>query len=284
MNIYCALLERQERDPDDPEERPEPAEQAGDQPRRPEAAKPQPVTPVNIDFAGLKRRTRQVTRSAAPIFSYEPARDSRTLAFVTREPAGTRSVSTLYTIQDDGKRQTRITASSPSGVDTAEAPPARGGLERAAISNLNFTGDSRTIYFMEADGIYSVPVPASALATSGSSTAASSAAASPPARKRINFNARVKIDRSAEWAEMFGDAWRTMKYRFYDPKMHGRDWDAARAKYQPLVEHVGDRQELLNLINEMIGELNASHTGTAPPTQPREGAAVTRHLGLDLEA
>ncbi len=41
-----------------------------------------------------------------------------------------------------------------------------------------------------------------------------------------------------------------------------------RAKYQPLVEYVGDRQELLNIVNEMIGELNASHTGAAPP--PRD--------------
>ena len=47
---------------------------------------------------------------------------------------------------------------------------------------------------------------------------------------------------------MFGDAWRTMKYRFYDPKMHGMDWDAAKAKYEPLVRDVGDRQELLAIL------------------------------------
>ena len=41
---------------------------------------------------------------------------------------------------------------------------------------------------------------------------------------------------------MFDDAWRTMKYRFYDAKMHGKDWDAMRAKYKPLVSYVGDRQ------------------------------------------
>src|SRR5438445_67823 len=75
-----------------------------------------------------------------------------------------------------------------------------------------------------------------------------------------------------------------MKYRFYDPKMHGFDWDAARAKYQPLVEHVGERQELLNIINEMIGELNASHTGAAPPPRGRESGGVsTGHLGIELE-
>jgi tricorn protease len=83
---------------------------------------------------------------------------------------------------------------------------------------------------------------------------------------------------------MFGDAWRTMKYRFYDPKMHGKDWDAMRSKYQPMVEFVGERQELLNLVNEMIGELNASHTGAAPGPGGREGAAQTGHLGIDFVA
>jgi len=97
--------------------------------------------------------------------------------------------------------------------------------------------------------------------------------------------AKVKVDKSTEWAEMFDDAWRTMKYRFYDPDMHGKDWDAARAKYQPLVQDVGDRQELLNIVNEMIGELNASHTGAAPPPRGREsGAIATVHLGVELEA
>jgi tricorn protease len=76
-----------------------------------------------------------------------------------------------------------------------------------------------------------------------------------------------------------------MKYRFYDVKMHGTDWDAMRAKYRPLVEYVGDRQELLNIVNEMIGELNASHTGAAPPPAGREPNAVsTGHLGVELES
>ncbi len=95
----------------------------------------------------------------------------------------------------------------------------------------------------------------------------------------------VRIDKPAEWQEMFGDAWRTMKYRFYDAEMHGHDWDAMYAKYKPLVEYVGDRHELMNLINEMIGELNASHTGAAAGRDrgAPENNVATSHLGLDLE-
>ena len=59
-----------------------------------------------------------------------------------------------------------------------------------------------------------------------------------------------------------------------------------RAKYKPLVAYVGDRHELMNVINEMIGELNASHTGaSAGGGRPgaRAAGAPTRHLGIDLE-
>ncbi|HEY9384781.1 MAG TPA: S41 family peptidase, partial [Gemmatimonadales bacterium] len=97
------------------------------------------------------------------------------------------------------------------------------------------------------------------------------------------FTARVAVDLSAERSQMFDDAWRTMKYRFYDPAMHGKDWDAMRAKYRPLLAHVGDRDELLNIVNEMIGELNASHTGAAAPPGGNAGRPTTAHLGVELE-
>ena len=128
------------------------------------------------------------------------------------------------------------------------------------MSTLNVSRDGRTLFFTERDGIYSVPLPASPPPGSSSAAATASAGRADATRRRISFTVRVRVERPAEWAEMFDDAWRTMKYRFYDPQMHGMDWDAARAKYRPLVDYVGDRQELLNIVNEMIGELNASHT------------------------
>jgi len=304
VQLFSVVLERLERDPDDPEERaeaeaaeaqqapPAPAGEGGAGAQGPGARRQtggprQPARPVNVDWAGLKRRTKQLTRMPFPVTSYNVSPDGRTLVFATLELAGQANVPAVYAVQDDGRRLTRVTASvSPVAAGGGDNPPPTpgGGGGGGGVSNLNVSRDGRTLFFLEGDFVYSVPMPSSAAAGPAASAAApasSSMAAAP--RRRVNFVAKVRVDRPAEWAQMFDDAWRTMKYRFYDPKMHGTDWDAMRAKYRPLVEYVGDRQELLNIVNEMIGELNASHTGAAPPPSGREpGSVSTGHLGLEL--
>jgi tricorn protease len=293
--IYSVLLEHQDKDPDDAEEREaeapqQPAGEGGEgaAPAGPPRRGPQanrPPREIKMDWDGLKRRTRQITRMPFPIFNYTVTPDSRTIVFVTTEPAGMASVPVIYSIQEDGRRLSRITAGQPPN-ENAEGGPGGGGFG-GGVSGLNISRDGRTLFFRERDNIYSVPLSAAGGAAAGNAPAGATSAASgggPGARRRINFNVRVRIDHPAEWAEMFDDGWRTMKYRFYDPNMHGMDWDAARAKYRPLVDFVGDRQELLNIINEMIGELNASHTGAAPPPRgPGSGGVSTSHLGIELE-
>ena len=225
-----------------------------------------------------------------PIFNYTVTPDSRTIVFVTTEPAGPASIPVIYSIQEDGRRLTRITAGQPPNEAEGGGPGGGGGFG-GGVTGLAVSRDGRTLFFRERENVYSVPLSAAgagaaAAAAAGRDAAATGAAGAgaPGGRRRINFTVRVRIDHSAEWAEMFDDGWRTMKYRFYDPKMHGMDWDAMRAKYRPLVDYVGDRQELLNIINEMIGELNASHTGAAPPPRGLRGEGVsTGHLGLELE-
>jgi len=280
--IYVVGLERQDKDPDEPEERPDAPEPAAEG-RRGGPGAAQAAKEVNIDWDGLKRRTRQVTRMPFSVFDYDVAADSRTLVFVTTEPAGgTRRTPVVYSIQDDGRRLARITS---GGADEGVPGPGRGGRGGfgGGINNLQLSRDGRTLFFQEAGGVYSVPMPGGGGPAEARGPVASPLGGAAP-RRRVSFNAKVRVNKPAEWAEMFDDAWRTMKYRFYDPKMHGFNWDAARSKYQPLVEYIGDRQELLNVVNEMIGELNASHTGAAPaPGGRSEGAASTAHLGLELE-
>src|SRR5216684_4351754 len=284
VQINSVGLERLDRDPDDPEEQAAPAtpDDAGEGAPPPRRPMNRPPHETKVDWAGLKHRTRQVTRMPFPISTYAVAPDSRTIVFVTSEPAGIASTPVIYSIQEDGKRLTRVAAGGPPAADEGGGG---GGGFGGGISGLGISRDGRTLFFFERNGIYSTPLQSGAAATAAATAGRGPAAgAGEGARRRISFNVRVKIDHPAEWAEMFGDAWRTMKYRFYDPAMHGKDWDAAKAKYEPLVADVGDRQELLNIINEMIGELNASHTGAAPPPAGRAAGGVsTGNLGIELE-
>jgi len=69
----------------------------------------------------------------------------------------------------------------------------------------------------------------------------------------------VKHNPRAEWGQMFREAWRIQRDFFYDAEMHGVDWDGVLKLYEPLIPRIATREDLNDLIGEMIGELNAGH-------------------------
>ncbi len=73
-------------------------------------------------------------------------------------------------------------------------------------------------------------------------------------------NWRVAIKPEEEWQAMFVQAWRHVRDTFYDPNTHGQDWEEMRKRYQALIPSVGCRSELTEILGQMIGELNASHS------------------------
>jgi tricorn protease len=68
------------------------------------------------------------------------------------------------------------------------------------------------------------------------------------------------IDPRAEWRQLFADAWRFERDFFYDPNMHGVDWQAMREQYGRLIEDAVTRYDVNFVLGELIAELNASHT------------------------
>ncbi|MGD2216503.1 MAG: PDZ domain-containing protein [Gemmatimonadales bacterium] len=68
------------------------------------------------------------------------------------------------------------------------------------------------------------------------------------------------IDPRAEWRQLFTDAWRLERDFFYDPGMHGVDWNAMRQRYGRLLDYAVTRWDVNFVIGELIAELNASHT------------------------
>lgn len=63
----------------------------------------------------------------------------------------------------------------------------------------------------------------------------------------------------ADFRGIFLDAWRLERDYFYDRNMQGVDWSAMRERYLPLVDRVADREELNDVIAQMVSELSALH-------------------------
>ena len=71
---------------------------------------------------------------------------------------------------------------------------------------------------------------------------------------------QLSISPQQEWQQIFEDAWLMHRDSFFDPNMRGVDWQAAKAKYQPLVDRLTDRNELNDIFVQMMGELNSLHS------------------------
>ena len=94
---------------------------------------------------------------------------------------------------------------------------------------------------------------------------------------------KLRLDRQAEYLQIFNEAWRIQRDWFYDPGMHGVDWQATGEKYRQFISHCGNRADLNYLIGEMIGELNVGHTYIYGGERGRGGARVqVGRLGVDF--
>lgn len=94
---------------------------------------------------------------------------------------------------------------------------------------------------------------------------------------------RMLVDPKVEWAQIFNDAWRMEKEYFYDPGMHGIDWNGVRARFAPLVPHLGRREDLNTLIVQMIAELGVGHNRAGGGDVYTNMAAKPGLLGADFQ-
>src|SRR5882724_9740787 len=182
--IYYVALEREDRDPADPEDRPEQGDlqdQTNDAVTRRVAGAQRNAPPkdINIDWAALKRRTRQVTRMPFAVFDYAIGADNRTIVFVTTEPAVIRSVPVVYSIQEDGRRLTRVIAGEPPAADEGGGGRGGGGGFGGGINNLNISRDGRTLFFREGSSVYTVALAPTTGAGAGAGSGAGAPAAAP---------------------------------------------------------------------------------------------------------
>ena len=198
---------------------------------KPEAGKPDAATPakpkvepVNIVFDGIRERATYLplgVSAEAPAISP----DGKTLVF--RSTLSGQSVLYSYNLDE-------LVREAPTPQQIASSK--RGKRSYA------FTPDSKSIFYLDGGTVTTTTLEA-------------------PRPRAVAINAEMEVGFDQEKLVAFNQAWTLLDRSFFDPKFHGQDWGALRARFTPYIEgaHTGD--EMRRLTNLMIGELNASHSG-----------------------
>ncbi|MFQ5742902.1 MAG: PDZ domain-containing protein [Acidobacteriota bacterium] len=98
------------------------------------------------------------------------------------------------------------------------------------------------------------------ISTGGSWLIASTAGKIDPSEGKISTDGlEVRIDPQAEWRQIFHEAWRINRDFFYDPNMHGVDWEAMGEMYSAFLDDIATRADLNRVIQWMSSELSVGH-------------------------
>ncbi|MFT4536640.1 MAG: tricorn protease [Saprospiraceae bacterium] len=100
----------------------------------------------------------------------------------------------------------------------------------------------------------------------------------------IKVNLKMNLDRGAEWKQIFEETWRYERDYFYDPNIHGRDWDDVYVRYSPLVPYVKHRADLNYILDQINGELSVGHSFVGGGDYPDVEDSKMGLLGADLVA
>ncbi len=97
------------------------------------------------------------------------------------------------------------------------------------------------------------------LTVQGSTASIQNAAAGASGKSVVTQGMLTTVEPRAEWAQLLRDSWRLMRDYFYDPDMHGVDWDAVYDYHAAMIDDCATRRDVSFVIGEMISELNVGH-------------------------
>jgi C-terminal processing protease CtpA/Prc len=216
--------------------------------KKPEAdsASTQQTDSIAIELDGIEDRFRRLTIHSSDMADAHVTPDGTKLVYLARFESGY----DLW-VQDLRERETKLLAklnvrTNPNDVLTAP------------VIALDSAGTS--VFVLSRDGMARIAL------SSGE-------------RTPVALQAEMVLDPPGERQYLFEHVWRQVHAKFYDPSLHGADWDGLKADYARFVPHITNNYDFAEMLGEMLGELNASHTGARyRPMVP--GGDQTSSLGL----
>jgi len=79
--------------------------------------------------------------------------------------------------------------------------------------------------------------------------------------KPVSFSSEMVHNASEERTYMFTHAWRQVKEKFYVEDLHGVDWNLYKTTYAKFLPSINNGFDFAEMLSELLGEINASHTG-----------------------
>ncbi len=165
--------------------------------------------------------------------------------------------------------------------------PARGSTD-AGIKIFDLEDDERKEKDVTAGGNFDMSADRKKLLVfrGGSNLTIVDAAAGGGKAQTVSTSGMTKqIEPREEWRQIMRDVHRIFRDFFYEPTMHGVDWDAVAARYKAQVEDASSREDVAFIIGEMISELNVGHAYVTGPgdVEDSKPAVPVGLLGADFE-
>ncbi len=101
--------------------------------------------------------------------------------------------------------------------------------------------------------------------------------------KLIEMDYKYSYDKFQLNNDVFQQVWIEFGKGFYDPDMHGVNWKRSKKDFSKFLQYADDPSILKKIIDEMIGEVNASHTGFYPRSDSKYKTYTTAYCGFELD-
>ena len=219
------------------------------------------IEPIRIDFDGLGERAVVVPVPPGNLSGLAAVEGK--LHWLRRENAGMMPAG-----EEDEEDEERGAELQTYEIEKEKLSTLASGVRGYAVS-----GDGKVLVYRTKEGFSRVEAGATAAPKDEEAKEA-----------RIDLSDwSMRIDPRAEWRQMLHEAWRLQRDFFYDPAMHGVDWNGVWEQYGPLAARIASRDDLADLLGEMFGELSVGHAyhwGGDLRRGKRVGVGL---LGADLE-